>query len=101
MGVSTVAKSRKTNKAKVEIEVFDALVEIPTMKTGHYATRRLQASLDRKQCTGLRMVFDGLQYAGAELADGSQVRNAQDAVRWILEQVYDSVEESESNQSSK
>jgi len=68
----------------------EAQVSLPYLATGNRLRRSFEVSLTVHQAFGLRMVFDGLQFADVELRSGKAVRNQQDALRYILEEIAES-----------
>lgn len=64
-----------------------ALVEIPLgVLNGGYVSNRCDiVSLSVVQRNALRRIMNGLIEEGATLANGKNVKNGQDAVKWILE----------------
>lgn len=91
----TAMAKRKTNKAAIEDYQarLDGLasptlpVEIPYAPTPKYAARTFETSLGAEQATTLRAVLEGLELQFARLNDGRVVQTAQDAVRWMLEEI--------------
>lgn len=57
--------------------------------------RRLDINITTRQAIGLRVLFDGLQFMGAEvqLTAKRPVKNLGDAVRWLLDEVANAADE--------
>lgn len=52
-----------------------------------YAQQTIHLSLDAYQAPVLRAVLEGLERRQAKLASGQPIQTAQDAIRWILEEI--------------
>ena len=68
--------------------------EIPTKKTSGYQTdsvflRRMTAEQKR----GLSLLFHGVNDGQKKLANNRQIKHPVDAMRWLLEQINQSVKE--------
>jgi|LULO01.1.fsa_nt_gb hypothetical protein len=68
--------------------------EIPTKKTDSYQTdsvflRRLTAAQKR----GLSLLFHGVSHSDKTLQNKRQIKHPVDAMRWLLEQINDAVQE--------
>ena len=63
-------------------------VSVPVVEgLGGYARRRIDLRLKGTQAERLKQIANGLEDAGATLADGKYVVNVTDAIRWMIEQV--------------
>lgn len=86
---------KKTNRAAIEehaarleeLRSPTVTAEIPFMPTRKYAQRSIETSLGVEQALTLRAVLEGLEEQFALLNDGRVVKTAQDAIRWILEEI--------------
>lgn len=66
--------------AEIKIPVLDPMFD-------GYFTDRVDVRLSQLQKDNLRIIFHGLQNRFAKLQNGKEVSNAQDAIKWILENV--------------
>lgn len=82
--ISTETTSQKEHGRKQAGRVA-LLADCPD---GEYLRRRIDVNrLTRHQALALKRLTLGLQLRGEQLNAGCEVRNASDAIRWILEQL--------------
>lgn len=77
------AKSKASTPAKKTVTLT-----LPVFETNGYISRHLDFQMTRGQAIAYRRVLDGLRAEHALLASGKHVDAAPDAIRWMLEQVY-------------
>ena len=84
-----MAKKPRIEDGGSKIETTgDVTLSAPLLlgKSG-YRQVHLDLQINAQQSAALRALYDGLDERGERLANGSRVRHACDAVRWLLEQL--------------
>ena len=77
-------KSKASTPAKKTVTLT-----LPVFETPGYVSRHLDVQMTRTQALALRRVLDGLRASHALLPNGKHVDAAPDAIRWILDSVYE------------
>lgn len=80
-------KPRKPDPVASSVVVRSINVPILESTFDGYFSNRVDLRLDSKQTKVLKAVFYGLQNRYAKLANGKEVSNAQDALKWLIENV--------------
>ena len=93
MAKSTKPKNKRSTT--VQVDKGESELSVPWLKTGNYAQTKIHLKLTTAQAQPLRAIQDGLEYQGAELANGKRVDSAQKALMWVLEQLQASMSESQ------
>ena len=65
------------------------ILELPVVCMNAYINRHLDVQMSRTQALALRRVLDGLRDKHAVLTGGKHVDSTPDALRWILDSVYE------------
>jgi hypothetical protein len=94
-GATSTAKAtepRDADQESVRQAVFGNRTKVVTLpmsdaELGGHFTRLVQVRLTRAQGIALKRLRLGLENAGAQLEDGSEVADNSKAIRWLLEQV--------------
>lgn len=68
-----------------ELKPTNATIEVPMLRTGFYASRRIDNSLPTAEAQTLADIRDGLRASKQTLADGKIVDSTFDTLRWILQ----------------
>ena len=74
-------------KQMLDGKLCTCMVEVPMLHLDGvgFVKRRIEAKLSTDQAMALKGLKLGLEAADARLKDGSRVRHASDAIRWMLE----------------
>lgn len=74
-------------KQMLDGRLCTCMVEVPMLQFDGvgFVKRRIEAKLSTDQAMALKGLKLGLEAADARLKDGSRVRHASDAIRWMLE----------------
>lgn len=77
----------KTSAGMVATKIETVSIDVPVRHTGQLAINRIDIQLTPAQAKGWRDLYDGLYGSRAALKSGREIRNPQDALRWLLEQL--------------
>ena len=83
----------KSKTTVVKTEVTKVSIEVPTVAPSEtdYMARYVRVdnrSLSLSQRMGLAKLTNGLKAINAKLANGRDVQNKTDSIRWMLEQIH-------------
>lgn len=85
--VTHTPKARKQEQITSSVLVRSINVPILESTFDGYFSNRVDLRLDSNQTKVLKSVFYGLQNRYAKLANGKEVSNAQDALKWLIENI--------------
>ncbi|MBP98998.1 hypothetical protein CMK18_23860 [Candidatus Poribacteria bacterium] len=89
-------KNNKKGKEKPHYKKQKNIVkfDIPTKVTDAYQTEHVfLRRMTKEQKRGLSLLFRGITYENMTLKNQREIKHPVDAVRWLLEQINDSVAE--------
>ena len=94
MGEMPKPKKRKRKATAKQQSGNTITAEIPTKQTDNYQTESVfLRRLTKGQKRGLSLLFHGAISSGKTLENNRPVKHPVDAMRWLLEQINDSVGE--------
>ncbi|MBL4701791.1 MAG: hypothetical protein JKX85_11105 [Phycisphaeraceae bacterium] len=71
-------------------QMLTGVLKVPLLphNPNQYATNRIDLSLKHTEALGFQMLCLGLKESGARLNNGNYVNTPQDAVRWLMQNIF-------------
>ena len=85
--IEPVQKQTKSNAPRKEVEVRTVKIPVFDNPFDGYFSNRIDMTLSTDQAKTLKSIMFGLQSKYTKLANGKEIANGQDVLKWILENV--------------